>query len=312
MQCLFITSFGYEGYGHVSRCMAMSQAFDKLKIKSFFLLNKKNKFINKNKTAGIYDWYKHKNETISLIKNYDFVILDSIKINKNFLTKINKSCKLIYINDYHRWKIDNCIHVDWTLFASQKLNKNEIVNHKFAPLRKPFWTRKKKKVNNKIKKILILFGGSDIRNFSIKIAKLINDYNKEFKIDVISKNKLNLKNVHCHKFLNQEKMKFFLTNADLVITSGGQTLYEMACLGVPGIVISETKYDLEDSKSWAKQGSIFYAGKWNNKNILKKILKLIDLLKQRNIRQDLSYNGQKIIDGKGGMRLAKKIIEKVK
>ena len=124
MRCLIITSFGKEGYGHIARCMAISQALDKFKIKNFFLLNKKNEYISLKKIAGIYDWYNNKEKTLELINNFDFVILDSLKINKKYLLKIKNSCKLVYINDYHRWKFDDCIHIDWTLFAKKK-NKSQ-------------------------------------------------------------------------------------------------------------------------------------------------------------------------------------------
>ena len=204
------------------------------------------------------------------------------------------------------------IHVDWTLFAKKNVNKIEIVDHKVVPLRKPFWNIKKKIIKKKIKNIFIFFGGSDVRKFSIKIAKLINKYNNNYKINVISPHKINLKNVTSYKFLNQDKIKNFLSKADIVITSGGQTLYEMACLGVPGIVISETIYDMEDTIAWEKRGSIIYAGKWTSKNIEKKILKSIIKIDQKNIRFNLSKNGQKTIDGKGGIRLVKKILQNVR
>ena len=102
------------------------------------------------------------------------------------------------------------------------------------------------------------------------------------------------------------------SKADIVITSGGQTLYEIASLGIPGIVISETIYDTEDAIAWKNRGSIIYAGKWSSKNIEKKILKSIIKLEDKNIRLKLSKNGQKTIDGKGGIRLVKKILQNVR
>jgi len=157
MRCLFITSFGQEGHGHITRCIAISQALDKLKIENLFLLNKKNFFNNQSKIIGNYDWYKYKKKTIELIKNFDFVILDSIKISKKYLITIKNSCQLIYINDYHRWVVNGVTHVDWTLFAKKNINKSEIVDYKFVPLRKPFWKIKKKNIKKKIKKIFIFF-----------------------------------------------------------------------------------------------------------------------------------------------------------
>lgn len=312
MRCLFITSFGQEGHGHITRCVAMSQAFDKLKIKNSFLLNKKNKFINQNKIIGNFNWYKYKKKTFELIKKFDFVILDSIKIKKNYLISIKNSTQLIYINDYHRWVVNGVIHVDWTLFAKKNYNTIEIVNHKFASLRKPFWRTKKKIIKKKIRNIFIFFGGSDIRKLSIKIAKLINEYNNDYKITLISPQKINLKNVTCYKFVDEKKMNNLLSKADIVITSGGQTLYEMACLGVPGIVISETIYDIEDAIAWKNMGSIIYIGKWSSNNIEKKILKSIIKIEHKDIRLKLSKNGQKTIDGKGGIRLVKKILQNVR
>ena len=312
MRCLFITSFGQEGHGHVTRCIAMSQAFDKFRIKNSFLLNKKNKFINQNKIIGKFNWYKYEKKTLELIKNFDFVILDSIKIKKKYLISIKNSTQLIYINDYHRWVVNGAIHVDWTLFAKKNVNKHEIVDHKYVSLRKTFWKTKKKIIKKKIGNIFIFFGGSDIRKFSIKIAKLINKYNNNYKINLISTQKINLKNVSCYKFVDEKKMKNLLSKADIVITSGGQTLYEIASLGIPGIVISETIYDTEDAIAWKNRGSIIYAGKWSSKNIEKKILKSIIKLEDKNIRLKLSKNGQKTIDGKGGIRLVKKILQNVR
>lgn len=312
MRCLFLTSFGKEGYGHLTRCIAMSQAFDKLKINNSFLLNKKSKLINYKKIYRTYDWYKYKKKTINLIKKFDFVILDSIRINQKYLFKIKKYCKLFYINDYHRWIVKDAIHIDWTLYAKKNINDNEIIDYKLTPLRKPFWSPKKKLIKKKIKKILIFFGGSDIRNLAIKVTKLIREYNSNYTIDVISKKKIQLKKVTCHNFLDQKKISNLFTKADAIVTSGGQTLYEMACFGVPGVVISESKYDLEDVIAWKKKGSIIFAGRWKDKNIYQKILNSIEKINQRNIRLKLSKSGQKMIDGRGGLRLAEKILKNVR
>ena len=141
---------------------------------------------------------------------------------------------------------------------------------------------------------------------------MINEYNNDYKITLISPQKINLKNVTCYKFVDEKKMNNLLSKADIVITSGGQTLYEMACLGVPGIVISETIYDIEDAIAWKNMGSIIYIGKWSSNNIEKKILKSIIKIEHKDIRLKLSKNGQKTIDGKGGIRLVKKILQNVR
>jgi UDP-2,4-diacetamido-2,4,6-trideoxy-beta-L-altropyranose hydrolase len=312
MRCLIITSYGKEGHGHLTRCIAISQALQKKKIKCFFLLNKNNKDISQKKIVGIFNWYKCEKRTLEIVKNYDFIIVDSIKINKDYLIRIKNIKKTIYINDYHRWKIRNLISIDWTLFIKQTSSKLGIFGHKFCALRKSFWKNNNKILRKEIKNIVIFFGGADIHKLSTKVAKLIINSYKNYKINLVSTKNVNNKNIIYNNYLSEKKMKLLLQKSDIIITSGGQTLYEMACVGIPGIILSETKYDRDDINAWKKKGSIIYAGKWNDKNINNRILASLEKIKSKKIRQSLSNKGKSIIDGKGAIRLANKIKNYVK
>ncbi|MDA7594256.1 hypothetical protein N8717_04765 [Candidatus Pelagibacter sp.] len=312
MKALFLTSYGGEGYGHIFRCMAISSALNEFKIKNKFLVSSKDKkkILSKEKLLNNFNWYKSKKKTFNIINKYELVIVDSIIIKKKYLEELKNKCKyLVYINDYHRWKINNILHIDWTLFSKKQVNKTEINGHTYTPLRKEFWTNDKVKIRKKIKKIFIFFGGADIHNLSYKICKIINSFKKNYLVTVISKNKFNFKNTKCVKYMNAKSIKKNILNSDLVITSGGQTLYELANLGAPALVVSETKYDLEDVNAWQKQKSIIYLGKWNAKNFTKTFIKKFEAIEPHLIRNRLSKNGKKIIDGKGALRLVKEILK---
>jgi len=313
MKVLFITSYGKEGYGHLVRCIAMSEAFKQLKIKYKFLINNKknikSNYLKKNEIESCFNWYKKKTKTISIIKKFDIIIVDSLKIKKNYLIKIKQASKfLIYINDYTRWKINDVLHIDWTLFRKKKLNQLEILGHRFVPLRKEFKVSKKYKINKKIKNIFVFFGGSDLRNLSKKTVSYFVKYHKDININVVTKKKINYKNVKCFNLLGAKTLIKILLKSDLVVTSGGQTLYELAHLGIPSIVFSETKYDIEDIRAWSKKGSILYTGQWNAKKFninLRKNLKKIESIE---FRKKMIKRMKKIIDGRGALRLAKKIL----
>ena len=314
MKALFLTSYGDEGYGHIFRCIAIASALDQFRVVNKFLISTKDrrKILSKNKLLHNFDWYNLKKKTFNIIKKYDLVIVDSIIIKKIYLEELRKKCNyLIYINDYHRWKINNILHVDWTLFSKKKINKIEINNHIYAPLRKEFWSKDKVKIRKKIKRIFIFFGGADIHNLSYKICKIISNFKENYLVTVIAKKKINFKNTKCIKYMNAKNIKKNILNNDLVITSGGQTLYELANLGAPSLVVSETKYDLEDINAWQRQKSIIYFGKWNTKNFTENFKEKFKDIKSPVIRHKLSKNGKKIIDGKGALRLVKEILKYV-
>ena len=311
MKVLFITSYGKEGFGHLVRCIAISQAFKKLKINYKFLINnEKNIFDNlkKSEIEASFDWYKEKHKTISVIKKFDIIILDSLKISKNFLIRIKNVSKfMVYINDYNRWKINGILHVDWTLLKKRRTNKLEILGHKYTPLRKDFIKSKNYKLNKKIKNIFIFFGGSDVRGLSNKTLNYLVKNHPDFNFKIISKKK-EFKNVKYYNLLNAKKLIKILFKSDLVITSGGQTLYEIAYIGIPSIVFSETKYDSEDIKAWTKKGGILYSGQWNSKKFNLNLEKNFKIIQSYNFRKIMRKNMEKIIDGKGALRLAKKIL----
>jgi UDP-2,4-diacetamido-2,4,6-trideoxy-beta-L-altropyranose hydrolase len=194
----------------------------------------------------------------------------------------------------------------------KNINKTELNSYIYTPLRKEFWSKSKFKVKKKIKKILVFFGGGDIHNLSDRFIKIMPELYKNYHLTVISKKKKKIKNVKFLKFMKAKELKKNILNCDLVITSGGQTLYELACIGCPALVVSDTKYDIEDINAWKKKGTIIYLGKWNrikfNDNFKKKFKKI----KFYSVRKKFSENGRELIDGKGALRLAKKIIENVK
>ena len=99
-----------------------------------------------------------------------------------------------------------------------------------------------------------------------------------------------------------------MSNIDLAISASGQTLYELACVGIPTIAIGIIENQVNNIKNWQKIGFIEYAGWWNNERLLDNILEKIDYLNDKNVRKDKNLIGTRAIDGKGSLRIAKNIL----
>ena len=64
-------------------------------------------------------------------------------------------------------------------------------------------------------------------------------------------------------------MQYNEFNVDLAISASGQTLYELACIGVPTIAIGIIDNQKNNIKNWINQGFIEYAGCWNDESYFK-------------------------------------------
>ena len=103
-------------------------------------------------------------------------------------------------------------------------------------------------------------------------------------------------------------MKEVMLNSDIAISAGGQTLYELARIGVPGIGICVADNQIESLKEWDRIGFLEYAGLYNENNIITGIDKLLKKMKNVKMRKSKSKTGRKIIDGKGSLNLVDKVI----
>ena len=58
-----------------------------------------------------------------------------------------------------------------------------------------------------------------------------------------------------------------MESTDLAISSAGQTLYELARVGVPTIAVGVVDNQINNIKNWQKQGFIEFAGFWDDEDL---------------------------------------------
>lgn len=321
---VFILTEGGKGYGfgHVARCSSIYQAFNKRNIFPRFIINGDDsvKSILSSIDFEINNWLND----ISFLNSSDIVIIDSYLANANIFNEISKKVSLaIYLDDNKRLDYPNGIVVNGLINAS-KLNypKNNSVKYllgsKYTPLRSDFWNADKLTVNEEIKSILITMGGNDLRNLTPKILKLLNDDSPNINKKVIITDSFqnvseieSLKNYFVELIYspNSKEMLKAMSNVDLAISASGQTLYELACIGVPTIAVGIIENQKDNILNWQETGFIEYAGCWNDEDLSNNIIKKFVYLKNKNNRNDKSLTGTQYIDGKGSLRIVKEILK---
>lgn len=322
MDVIILTEGGKDyGFGHVARCSSIYQAFLEYGVSPKFIINGDDsvKSILNDIPFEVTDWLNN----FDFFDSSDIVIIDSYLANFDFYEKISKKCPLtVYIDDNNRLKYPKGIIVNGTLdVTNMNYSKREdvlyLVGKEFVPLRSDFWDISTLKVKEDVENILITTGGNDLRNLTPKILDLLNiHYPKIIKKVIIADSFKNTFEIESLKNDNVEliyspdskKMVEVMSNIDLAISASGQTLYELACVGIPTIAIGIIENQVNNIKNWQKIGFIEYAGWWNNERLLDNILEKIDYLNDKNVRKDKNLIGTRAIDGKGSLRIAKNIL----
>lgn len=310
---------GNIGSGHIFRCIALAEEIKKNKKSIVFLSsNKKNFLIHSKKFPHIELKGRNETERIQECKKYmnivKCLIIDLPKYEEKYSKKLKKE-NVIIINDLGNIKIFSKMLINGSIV--KKFQKYEIkkkmtrvlAGPKYMLIRKEFAELriKNKKINKSIKKILLVFGGSDEKNITKKILKFLPSKNLQITILLGPGNK-NKKNIAQFRKINNVKVlenpkniaSLFLKQ-DLIISSTGITIYELACLGIPTIMIPANSAQMESAKSMKRSGfgEIVKLATINDK----KFNQIYQKMESTIYREKMARNGKKIVDGKAVERI---------
>ena len=320
--------------GHIMRCLSIADALTVAGEAVTFILADEQA-VDLLKQRG-YDaivlhteWNHMEEELLALSRIIEKnkikkLLIDSYQVTQKYLSELSKLVKTIYIDDLNKFDYPvNAVicYANYYKKFSYKTNDRKteyLLGTKYVPLKKNFWDCKPKNISAKAENILILTGGSDPYNIS---GQLLNAMNKdEFKsIDVIcgryntnydalTKMYGQYKNIKFHWAINNVEQ--YMQKADIAISAGGTTLYELCACGTPTISYAFADNQLDNVRQFKEDGLIDYAGDARTEDIAANINYYLN--KYRNdfqLRKDRSERMQEMVDGKGAQRIAKILIE---
>lgn len=318
MKILFLADGSIKiGMGHIYRSLNLADEIsDKNEI--VFLTREKLSFKNFKKYYKTYFVEKKdiKKETIIVKKiDPDLIIIDKLKERNITIKNISKICKNILLIDYTKKNIKNKLHGVTMLYPKTGYSSQKKNDFKFVIINRKFSNNTIPKIRKKVKKIIILQGGSDTYCFTPKIIDSMNYIKNKIEITVIVGQsfhcwkKLNYSvsksNKKTHVLHNVKNMSSLLKKHDLAITAAGMTSVELACVGIPSLMICGEKFEIETAKLLEKNK--FGKNLGFGKNLSRKEISYhVDtLINDFNKRKEMKKYGQKLIDGKGVTRLSK-------
>ena len=191
----------------------------------------------------------------------------------------------------------------------------------FAILRRHF-QRREREFRLKPAKILLTFGGADPQALTLKVARALAPLTKDVEVLSIAGPAFphTLMFEALQRTLGQRlplvrgedvQIADLMLDADLVLCSGGMSVYEIAALGTPGVVLAQNAREDRRMREFSRFGTIDYLGLGVDVDeplILDAVRRLLADITRR---QAMSAKGRELVDGYGAARAAEIVLEQV-
>ncbi len=151
------------------------------------------------------------------------------------------------------------------LYEDNTIGGNYYWGEKYVCLKDEFLIANPSEYSEQVKNIVVIFGGSDPSNFTERIYRLAQASHRDFPdihFDFIlgagydnSVHKITtLPNMNINVVQDVKRISDYLSKADLAFTSQGRTVYELACMGVPAIVLAQNERETKHTFAQMNNG----------------------------------------------------------
>ncbi|RXJ95857.1 acylneuraminate cytidylyltransferase [Arcobacter sp. AHV-9/2010] len=310
-----VTGNNEVGLGHVYNTLLIAN--DILNHKITFLVDKKSMMAYEKIASRNYPVFIQQNdEIIEDIKklNADIIINDRLDTDENYITQLKSlNLKVINFEDLGEGakKADLVINA---IYPEKQLLPKHYFGHDYFILRDEFIYSKEKKIKEKVKNILISFGGVDPNNYTKKVIEAIYKYCQinNISITVISgfgytqyETLKEFTNIQIKK--NVSNISKYMLEADLIFTSAGRTTYEIASIATPAIVLAQNERELTHFFANSEFGFLNLGLGYTvtSEELYKNFIELVHSFKNRKYMSEL----MKKIDLKNGRKTVIKLIQ---
>lgn len=307
MKVYFLTEGGQVfGFGHVTRCLSIYQAFVKEGFEAELIIHGDDSVTSllEGVQYRLVLWHDAHAEIVKELTHEDIAFVDSYIAPVEIYTSVGEAVKtLVSMDDNQRLQYPAGIVLNSTLYAQELgyMKDDEhvyLLGENYAPLRQSFWNPPVKDVRENVKDVLVSFGGIGCSALIEAIQKCSKEH-FDFELHVVdpSKNRL-----------NAEEMMTQMSSVDICLSGGGQTTYELACLGVPTISMCFADNQKRNLKIMADKGFIEYIGHVQSSDVIDQLKIALDKLLPCAERKKRSQIGSAYVDGQGSLRIVKEVV----
>jgi UDP-2,4-diacetamido-2,4,6-trideoxy-beta-L-altropyranose hydrolase len=322
------------GTGHLMRCIALGEGFVDNGGEVVFIIN------SNEDVASIIERIKSKGFVVKCVENGGIeetlkaleeeaperVVMDGYHFTVEDHEAVKAlGCTLMVIDDFANLDYYNADIILNQNYGADKFNYKTgadtkvLLGPEYALLRSEFCKDKgyERTFPDVAKKLLITMGGADPDNYTLKVLRAMSLIEHPLDVRVVlgSLNS-NIESVTAEGELSRhnvellcgvDDMPALMAWADLALSAGGTTTWELAFMGLPSIlcIVADNQ---EGAVNALSTDNVFVSIGWIKDKTLEDIAgAILEMIEDKELRERLSKRGRELVDGLGGKRVAREI-----
>lgn len=315
--------------GHMMRCLAIADAAGSLGEDTTFILadDQAAPLVTERGYTAIVPGTKWDSmdmelgamQSLILSHKINLLLVDSYMVTEHYLRSLSRQTHVAYLDDLDtfRYPVQTliCYASYWKnhRYEERYGDANLLLGPQYTPLREAFRHCGKKEIRGQVEHLLLLSGGADHFHVLGRLLERI-ERKKYRQIDVICGKYCSDYGQLCGKYRDSGNIRFhqaasdienYMMQADMAISAGGTTLYELCACGTPTVSWSFADNQLKNVLQFEKDRIIDYAGDVREADIFCNIRNFLERYHDnREERQQRSNRMRELVDGKGAERIA--------
>jgi len=252
-----------------------------------------------------------------------WIVVDGYHFDSNYQRTLKESgANVLFVDDlcsaghyYADIVLNQNLYANEHLYTNREPYTRLLLGTHYVLLRKEFnkWMRWQRKLPQTAGKLLVTMGGNAPDSLILKVILGIQQLSlTKFETLIVEPN--NSKNENIDQLIRQSKTKIrvkravssmsdLMAWADLAVSAGGNTSWEIAFMGLPALSIIRADNQYRVVKELEKAGAVTSIGWQKNLTSTKVASKIEKMALDLETRTEMSKNAKSIVDGYGAQRV---------
>lgn len=317
------------GYGHVIRCIALAEGFREKGYSVQFITNGDHTAIKRSgfnalKTLWLENAPLCAENDLECLKinghtGGSMIVIDSYQCSSAYVTAMKRIFdRVVLLDDLGHLIGGADVIINHNIYGQQIDYPSSCVTvlagSQYALVRQSFsGYHNKVQLDTRVENVLVIMGGSDIRQLSLRVLDTLKesfpDLNYRLVIgqgSSIDPSKITGSQVHVYR--EPENLAALMATSDIAVTAAGSTVYELATIGVPSLMIQVADNQSRIIQGMAQNQLMYSLGAYDRLKETELVAGFRTLLNDAVLRQSMRNRCRLAYDGKGAIRCADALI----
>jgi UDP-2,4-diacetamido-2,4,6-trideoxy-beta-L-altropyranose hydrolase len=244
----------------------------------------------------------------TLAAGADLLVVDSYRVDAAWCAAALQACRhTAFFDDTLRLPYDGGIVINTALGAELLPYPRDggcryLLGAQYAPLRREFRRLPAREVRTEVRRLLLLAGGGAAEPYFIRLGSELAELLAPVEIRTVGFSAAGCTGL---PYLTAAALRDEMLAADIAVTAGGQTLYELAAAGVPAVVLATADNQRSNIDGFVRAGLAADTGVRPAAAAVAAQVQALDAA----TRADRARRARALIDGDGAIRLARALLD---